>query len=162
MGAVLYVDDLALLAPTRSALAAMLAVVENYSLSHNLNFSVDPNPKLSKTKCIYFGGRRRSSPPAPLLLYDKQLPWVENAAHLGHNLHQSLSSDQDIKIRRAMFISRSVEVRDQFIFAPPAQVLKAVQVFCCDAYGSPLWCLDSKSASSFYKAWSSCVRRRLL
>ena len=170
MGAVLYVDDLALLAPTRSALAAMLAVVEKYSLSHNLHFSVDPNPKLSKTKCIYFGGRCPPAPgvsiprnrfpcPAPLLLYGKQLPWVENSAHLGHNLHQSLSTDQDIKMRRAMFISRSVEVRDQFAFAPPAQVLKAVQIFCCDAYGSPLWCLDSKSASSFYKAWSSCVRR---
>ena len=159
MGAVLYVDDLALLAPTRSALAEMLAVVETFGASHNLHFSVDANPQLSKTKCIYFGGHRRSNPPAALLLYGKQLPWVQNAVHLGHTLHQSLSTDQDIKKRRAMFISRSVEVRDQFGFAPPAQVLKAVQVFCCDAYGSPLWCLDSESAASFYKAWSSCVRR---
>ena len=79
--------------------------------------------------------------------------------HLGHNLNQTLSMDQDIKMRRAMFISRSVEVRDQFSFAPPSQVLRAVQVFCCDAYGSPLWQLDSKMASSFFKAWSSCVRR---
>ena len=44
-----------LLAPTRSTLAAMLAVVEDYSMSHNRRFSVDPNPKLSKTKCIYYG-----------------------------------------------------------------------------------------------------------
>ena len=159
VGAFLYVDDLALLAPTRSALAAMLAVVEDYSKSHNLHFSVDPNPKLSKTKCIFFGGHRRIGPPAPLLLYGKQLPWVETAQHLGHHLHQSLSMDHDTKLRRAIFISRSVEVRDQFSFAPPAQVLKAVQVFCCDAYGSPLWCLESKSATSFFKAWSSCVRR---
>ena len=159
MGAVLYVDDLALLAPTRRALAEMLVTVERYSQSHNLHFSVDPNPKLSKTKCMYFGGNRRSTPPAPLVLYGKQLPWVENAMHLGHNLNQTLSMDQDIKMRRAMFISRSVEVRDQFSFAPPSQVLRAVQVFCCDAYGSPLWQLDSKMASSFFKAWSSCVRR---
>ena len=159
MGAVLYVDDLALLAPTRRALAEMLAIVERYSQSHNLQFSVNPDPKLSKTKCMYFGGHRRSNPPAPMMLYGKQLPWVDNAMHLGHNLNQSLSMDQDVKMRRAMFISRSVEVRDQFAFAPPSQVLRAVQVFCCDAYGSPLWQLDSKMASSFFKAWSSCVRR---
>lgn len=44
-----------LLAPTRSTLAATLAVVKDYSTSPNWRFSVDPNPKLSKTKCIYYG-----------------------------------------------------------------------------------------------------------
>ena len=74
-------------------------------------------------------------------------------------LHQSLSMDKDAKVRRARFISRSVEVRGQFAFAAPDQILRAVAVFCCDAYGSPLWHLDSPAANSFYKAWSSCVRR---
>ena len=159
MGAVLYVDDLALLAPTRSMLASMLEVVEKYSGTHNLNFSVDQEPRLSKTKCVFFGDRRHREPPSPLFLYGKRLPWVENAVHLGHNLHQSLSMDTDVKKRRAMFISRSVEVRGQFSFAVPEQVLKAVQIFCCDAYGSPLWRLDSQAVASFSKAWSSCVRR---
>jgi hypothetical protein len=84
---------------------------------------------------------------------------VESALHLGHTLHESLSMDRDVRIRRAIFISRSVEVRDQFAFAVPAQVLRAVEVMCCDAYGSPLWRLDSSATSSFGKAWSSCVRR---
>ena len=161
MGAFLYVDDLALIAPSRSALAAMLKVVEKHSRSHNLHFSVNSDPKLSKSKCIYFTNRspRRSSPPPPLMLHGKKLPWVESANHLGHNLHCSLSMDQDVKIRRALFISRSVEVREQFSFAPPSQVLQAVQILCCDAYGSPLWRLDSPAATSFFKAWSSCVRR---
>ena len=159
MGAVLYVDDLALLAPTRKVLAEMLAVVEKYSCSHNLNFSVDSNPKLSKTKCIFFGNHRSRTLPAPLTLYGKELPWVENAMHLGHQLHSSLSMDQDVKKRRAAFIARSVEVREQFSFAPPLQRLRAVQLLCCDAYGSPLWRLNSNQATSFFKAWSSCVRR---
>ena len=161
MGAFMYVDDLALLAPTRSVLAEMLKVVENYGKSHNLKFSTNANPHLSKSKCIFFAAQRRrfQSPPAPLKLYGKQLPWVESGAHLGHTLHQSLSMDQDVKVRRACFISRSVEVRGQFSFAGPEQILRAVAVFCCDAYGSPLWHLDSPAANSFYKAWSSCVRR---
>ena len=159
MDAVLYVDDLALLAPNRKVLAEMLAVVERYSCSHNLNFSVDSNPKLSKTKCIFFGNHRSRPLPVPLTLYGKELPWVENAMHLGHQLHSSLSMDQDVKTRRAAFIARSVEVREQFSFAPPLQRLRAVQLLCCDAYGSPLWRLNSKQATSFFKAWSSCVRR---
>jgi hypothetical protein len=32
-------------------------------------------------------------------------------------------------------------------------------VYSCDAYGSVLWRLDSASATSYYKSYSSCVRR---
>ena len=159
IGAVMYVDDLALLAPTRAVLVDMLAVVEKFGISHNLKFSTDPNPKLSKTKCIAFGARPNRALPAPVKLYGKELPWVESALHLGHTLHQSLSMAQDTRVRRAVFISRSVEVRDQLGFAVPESKLKAVQVMCCDAYGSSLWRLDSPASTSFFKAWSSCVRR---
>ena len=161
MGALLYVDDLALLAPTRSMLDRMLTVVEEYGKAHNLKFSTDENPNLSKTKCMFFSahpGSRQTLPP-PLKLYGRCLPWVDTALHLGHPLHKSLSMDQDIKVRRACFISKSVEVREQFAFAHPQQVLRAVQIYCCDAYGSSLWRLDSPAATSFFKAWSSCVRR---
>ena len=161
MGAVLYVDDLALLAPTRSMLDRMLTVVEEYGHDHNLRFSTDDNPNLSKTKCMFFSARpgSRQTPPAPLMLYGKCLPWVDTALHLGHTLHKSLSMEQDIKIRTACFISRSVEVREQFAFAHPQQVMRAVKIYCCDAYGSNLWRLESSAATSFFKAWSSCVRR---
>ena len=73
MGAVLYVDDLALLAPTRSMLDRMLTVVEEYGHDHNLRFSTDDNPNLSKTKCMFFSARpgSRQTPPAPLMLYGK-------------------------------------------------------------------------------------------
>ena len=67
--------------------------------------------------------------------------------------------DADVKIRRARFISSSVEVRGKFSFAHPLQVLKAVRVYSCDAYGSVLWRLDSASATSYYKSYSSCIRR---
>ena len=51
---------------------------------------------------------------------------------------KSLSMEQDVKVRRARFISRSMEVQEQFAFAHPGQVLRAVQIYCSDAYGSPL------------------------
>ena len=45
MGAVLYVDDLALLAPTRAVLAAMLEVVVEYGARLNIKLSSDLDPQ---------------------------------------------------------------------------------------------------------------------
>ena len=51
LGAAGYADDLVLLAPSRTALAMMLEVYEEYATDHNLMFSTDPNPV--KSKCIF-------------------------------------------------------------------------------------------------------------
>ena len=162
MGAFLYVDDLALLAPTRAVLAAMLEVVVAYGAGLNLTFSSDTDPQMSKSFCMFFVGQkpaRKITYPAQLLLNGRSLPWVQRAVHLGYTLHQDLTLDADSKVRRAKFISSSVEVCSKFSFASPCQILKAVRTFSCDAYGSVLWRLDSSSASSYFKSYSSCVRR---
>ena len=156
VGGVLYADDLALLAPTRAVLARMLALVESYGASLNLTFSS------CKSFCIYFVGPKASRKvvyPARLNLNGVELPWKESAVHLGHTLHQDLTFKADARVRRASFIASSVEVRTEFAFAAPAQILTAVRILCCSAYGSVLWRLNSAEASSFFKAYSSCVRR---
>ena len=79
--------------------------------------------------------------------------------HLGHTLQQDLTMGADARERRAKFIARTVEVRGQFAFAAPPQILKAVKIMACDAYGSVLWRLDSPSASAFFSAYTSCLRR---
>jgi hypothetical protein len=66
--------------------------------------------------------------------------------------------DQDAKIKRAKFIDRSVEIREQLHFAHPDQILKVIQVYCCDGYGSMLWSLDSETAESYFKAWNTSVK----
>ena len=68
-GAALYADDLVLLDPSRNALQKMLDLCEEYAVEHTLVFSTDPNPDLSKTKCLYMVGK------------------VTRANHLGHTLH---------------------------------------------------------------------------
>ena len=77
------------------------------------------------------------------------LPWVRSAVHLGHTLHQGLTMSADAGVRRARFISSSDEVRSHFSFATPVQILRAVKVLSCDAYGLVLWRLDSEAATSF-------------
>ena len=76
-GAFLYVDDLALLAPTRAVLAAILKVVVEYGAKTNLTFSSDPDPQKSKSFCMFFVGQRPARKviyPAPLYLDGKPLP----------------------------------------------------------------------------------------
>ena len=158
-GACGFADDLILLAPVRSVLQEMVSVCERYGVEHNLVFSTDPNPSKSKTKCIFFCGRVNNVEyPAPVLLDGKELPWVQSAEHLGHTLHQVANMDLDCKIRRAKFINKTVELRELLSFAHPSQVLKAVQVYCSDAYGSMLCQLNSESSEKFFRSWNTCVK----
>ena len=162
MGGFLYADDLSLIAPTRAILSSMLALVEAFGASLNLTFSSSQDHRRCKSFCIYFVGPRpvrRVVYPSPLVLNGVTLPWRESAIHLGHTLHQDLTFNLDATVRRATFISRSVEVRSQFSFAAPSQILMAVRLLCCDSYGSVLWRLSSQSVNSYFKAYSSCVRR---
>ena len=125
MGAVMYADDLALLAPTQAILAAMLALVVAKGEELNLKFSSNQDPAKCKSFCLYFVGPRQSGKvtyPTPLLLNGVVLPWRKKAVHLGHTLHQDLTMDSDAAERKAQFISSSVEVREQFAFCAPQPV----------------------------------------
>ena len=133
----------------RSVLAEMVKVCEEYGQQHNMVFSTDPVPALSKTKCMFFCGKPNGVKyPDPVCLDGKVLPWVTSAVHLGQTLNQTGNMDQDCKIRRAIFIQKSLEVREQLYYARPADVLKAVAVYCSDSYGSMLWSLRSEAAYS--------------
>ena len=64
----------------------------------------------------------------------------------------------DIKIKRAKFIDKSTEIRETFSFADPVQILQAVNIYCCDHYGSMSWDLQSKIANQYFNSWSTCVK----
>ena len=74
---------------------------------------------------MYFCGQNGDVKyPAPVILDGKPLPWVDHAVHLGHVLHQSISMEKDCHRARAGFIDRSVDIREQFSFAQPDQIVK--------------------------------------
>ena len=159
MGAFGFCDDLLLLAPTRDGMQIMLDTCKRFADNHNLQFSTDPNPAKSKTKCIFVCGRaKKAVKPVPLVLDGKELPWVESALHLGHVLHESGNMDQDVKVKRANFINDSTEVREAFCFASPSEVLRAVKVYVGSHYGSNLWQLGGDMACQYFSAWRTCVK----
>ena len=158
VGAAGYADDLILLAPSRTAMQYMLKACDRYAEEFNLQFSTDPVPALSKTKCMYMCGHMNAAYPAPLQLGDHDLPWVEHATHLGHELHQLCSMEYDANIKRAQFIENSVQIRETFGFAGPPEVLQAVQTYASHWYGSMLWDLFGEKANQVYRSWSTCVK----
>ena len=159
MGVACYADDVVLIAPCQQAMQLMLDQVEDFAGRYNISFSTDPDPKKSKSKCIFVVGKRRGlSKPAPLTLCGDQLPWVQSAVHLGHELHESGVMDHDATVKRAQYIDKSVEVRTMFDFAAPAEVLQAIKTYCSDYYGSMLWDLGGDKASQLYTAWDTAVK----
>ena len=158
-GACGYADDLIIMAPNREVLQRMLDICEAYAVDHNLTFSTDPVPARSKTKCIYFCGRPgHVRYPQPVQLGGKDLPWVESADHLGHCVSQMTNMEKDCQRARAIFIRKSLEIREQFSFAKPENIMQAVQIFCMYAYGSMLWDLSSQVAEQYFKSWNACVK----
>ena len=95
----------------------MLDTCQRFALKYNLKFSTDPNPVKSKTKCIFVCGKAKTAEkPAPLFLDGKELPWVDSAVHLGNVLHESGSMDKDVKVKRATFIRKSTELRQNLVW----------------------------------------------
>lgn len=159
MGVVVYADDVLLMAPSRSAMQAMLKKCELYASKNNIMFSTDPDPGKSKTKCILVcGADKNLVKPAALTLCGRELPWVSSANHLGHELHESGTMEHDAHVKKAMFIDKSVQIREMFHFASPVEVLGAMKVFCGSFYGCMLWDLGGDRASQVFNSWTTAVK----
>ena len=120
LGVMAYADDLVLIAPNRAAAVQMLGACEAWAEDYNVHFSTDMDPSKSKSKVIYMCGQRKDlCKPAPVTLCGRPLPYVQSATHLGHELHESGNMEYDTRVKRAQFISNSLEVREVFSFALP-------------------------------------------
>ena len=109
---------------------------------------------------MYVTGTKSSSviPPAPLYLCGKALPYVDRCDHLGHTLTCDGKMDKDCDEKRAKFIDSAVKVREMFHFAYPEQQAAAINKYCADFYGSPLWNINSSSANSIVSAWRTNLK----
>ena len=159
MGVACYADDVVLIAPCRQAMQLMLSTVEDFATRHNISFSTDPDPRKSKSKCIFVVGKKRGlEKPEPLQLSGHYLPWVQSAVHLGHELHEAGDMNHDAVVKRAQFIQKSVEIRTMFHWAAPADVLQALKTYCSAYYGSMLWDLSGDKAAQVFSAWDTAVK----
>ena len=163
LGLLGYSDDNFLLAPSREALQAMLAICEKYAASHGLRFSTDPNPKKSKTRCLAFLQKERNV--RPVVLCGNDLPWVSSCKHLGNTIVTTASAlagdirSQDVKIKRSAFINKNNELIQEFHFAHPKSVSEINMIQNSHFYGSVLWSLSSKEVVKLERSWNVAFRR---
>jgi hypothetical protein len=59
MGVACYANDVVLIAPCQQAMQMMIACVEDFAARYNITFSTVPDPKKSKSKCIFVVGKKR-------------------------------------------------------------------------------------------------------
>ena len=139
----------------KNELRAFYQLCEKYASETNLQFSTDPDPAKSKSKCIFMTGHLKTQKPLNLHLYGVDLPFVQTASHLGHQLSEECTLDQDIRCRKGEFISSSTEIREMFSFAQPNQILQAVKTYCCSMHNCMTWRLYSDMAGQFFRCWST-------
>ena len=108
---------------------------------------------------MYFCGNSKNlTYPSPVQLNQRDLPWVTSADHLGHTFNQSCSMDQEIRIKRAKYIEKTVEIRNTFSWAHPNQMIRAGDIYAGDHYGSNLWLLSSSTAEMYFKSWNTFIK----
>ena len=115
-GAFGYYDDNIMLAPSLSALEAMLQIAQDFNLTHGLKFLTDLDPNKSKTKCIAWLKKHREL--RKLELCGNMLPWVDKVVHLGCTITNKPDIlEDDMLAKRARYISRNIELTQEFYFA---------------------------------------------
>ena len=161
LGALGYADDVILLAPTREGLQAMLKICENFSSTHSMLFSSDPDPGKSKTKCLFFSRKRKSSEIRNVFLNGNSLPWVESAKHLGNLLSSKVNlgtyspeTKSDLLIKRAIFFEKVHQIKQQFGKYHPRLVLKLLSIYSTAFYGSDLWQINTEEYRKLVRSWN--------
>ena len=135
----------------------MLKICEKFAYQHNLTFSTDTNPSKCKTKYTAFLRK-------PMLFGDtwlcgNKLPWVDQFKHLGNTINNKFPyTDQDILIKRAQFINKSVELNQEFFFATSRTKFEVNQIYNSHFYGSPIWDLFDKCALKLESTYNQGVK----
>ena len=152
-----YSDDNFLLAPSLYGLQEMINICENYAMSHDLQFSTDPDPRKCKTKCLAFLKRKRELP--HIQLCGTNLPWVSSGKHLGNNLENKMDGmKHDVLVKRAQYITKNYDLRQEFHFCHPATKFQLNEIYNSSFCGSPLWNLFCRESEMLQNTWNTSFR----
>ena len=162
-GSLGYADDIILLSPSRDALQLMLKICEDFANEHSMQFSTDPIPSKSKTKCLHFTVKKRTV--QPLKLNNVDLPWVDRAQHLGNTLTTDISmfplgmnSSRDLLQKRAIFFQKVHELKQAYGCYEPRMLCEVIKIFGTSFYGSPLWSLGADDHLKLNRSWNTVVK----
>ena len=145
-GIVAYADDILLLAPRRDVLQRMIQHSEQYMDTHKISFST------TKTKCIHFGSNKNLA--KKVVVAGSAMEWVSHAVHLGMTLSDDGTMNQDVKVKRALFIDECHNLLEEFGQTHPEVQAKLLSLYNSSCYGSITWDLFGDWARKLYVSWN--------
>ena len=156
VGALAYADDIALLAPSPSALRSMLKVCTSFAEAHHLVFNPD------KTQFIHFSRKWCTNYPSITFLGHDELKLSKSISHLGHLLSYDLDDSADVD----RVISEVCRQGDYLLSTfSSCNALTKSQLFysyCLSLYGSVLWNFGrSKSSLNRLQITVNTILRRI-
>ena len=132
VGGVCYADDIALLAPSPSALRMMLSICEEFALTHGLKFNA------AKTQLIRFSQHPHSQCDELFLFCGSKLSFTKEVTHLGHTLIQDLDDSADISRAIRDLVRKANYILCTFSFADPFIKCTLIKSYCLSLYDSQL------------------------
>ena len=121
VGAVCYADDIALLAPSPSALRLMLKHCEEFAISRGLSFNA------SKTQLIRFGTQPSHLCSAKMLFSGVSLSFIDTVSHV---LSFDNSDTADILCKARDLVRKTNLMMHTFSAADPSVKFRLLQFYC--------------------------------
>jgi len=134
VGAVCYADDVALLAPSPSALRHLLHICTEFAKSHSLVFNA------AKTQLICFSQKPCTAnlDRVNLVFLDSALTFNSSVTHLGHILRSDLLDDDDIVAVTRDMCRKANCILHTFSCCDPVVKTNLLRSFCLSLYGCGL------------------------
>ena len=96
------------------------------------------------------GGKTKKVELAPLVLNERNLPYVESLLHLRHTLTADAKIDKDVDIKRFTYISKCNEVKDNNHFLHPRELQELILSYCSSFYGSNILDYETMGAKKIF------------
>ena len=94
-----------------------------------------------------------------MYLYGNPLPWTNKVNHLGITIENKIDGcSKDMSEKNAQYISKNIELNQEFSFADPFTKLKMNNIYNSHYYGSPLWDLFGVGAVQAESTYNRSVK----
>ena len=154
VGAVCYADDVALLAPSPSALRLILDTCRRVANSLSLIFNA------AETQLICFSSCASDTTSAPnFVCLGESLSLCKTVTHLGHVLSHDLSDAPDIRVKAKDVAKKANYMLYSFSCCDKFTKTSLLQSFCLSLPGSVTWKLSCLQLKSLEVTFNNTLRK---
>ena len=146
-GAIGYADDIALLAPSLSALKQMLKICDEFAAEYSVTFNIEKYQLIHYTRYLEIHSIKHNG------IFIK---CHDYANHLGHVIEKELH----LRVTKK-FISTFHGINAIFSRACVNVRYRLFKTYFMDLYGCNFWNLAESDVLSFFTLWRKCIRKLL-